>query len=71
MANTELKEVRNLFMNIYGGTLKKIILDLDSQLEDECENRDFIKKTIIIAIDVYSEYYYVPDNLLKIFKKYK
>jgi len=58
-----MEDIRNLYMNVYGDTLRKIIENLDTQLrmyevdpvfsEDELK---FLKDSILIACEIYTEY---------------
>jgi len=63
-----MEDIRNLYMNIYGNTLRSIIEDLDAQLilhENSRVYNDkelkFMKDSILIACEIYNEYNHSND----------
>jgi len=71
-----MEKVRELYMHIYGDTLKKIILDLDNQLDDSEDNQTsrkeiiFLKESILIALDIYKNYYVSTEEITNLIRKY-
>jgi len=72
-----MENIRKLYMNVYGGTLKKIIEDINDQIDDSYDDDDFdesqrtfLTESIKIAIEIYKDYYIVTDEIKKLAKKY-
>jgi hypothetical protein len=70
-----MEDIRELLMNVYGDTLRKIIEDYDKQLSNEeyidFKDYDFMRKSILIALEIYTEYNTSSEIMKKLYDKYK